>query len=105
MSVVGTLLLQIGEVGQKFDQKKSFNMEEEACKESDSDQVDGSVDEKDEHLLVEEKGHQSYDNNWIITFEQFLASILTEPALVDHFSEKIDLQVSIFFVIICASGL
>jgi len=93
VSVVGTLLLQIGEVGQKFDKRKSFNMEGGETLE-EGDQVDGSV--KDESIAgVDEKDHKTHDKNWSITFEQFLASILTEPALVDHFSEKIDLQVSL----------
>ena len=62
----------------------------------EGDQVDGSVADKDESIAgVDEKDHKTHDKNWSITFEQFLASILTEPALVDHFSEKIDLQASI----------
>jgi len=83
VSVVGTLLLQIGEVGQKFDKRKSFDKEFEETVEV-GDQVDGSVAGKDD---------KSNEQNWTISFEQFLASILTEPALVEHFSDKIDLQV------------
>eukprot|EP00090_Calanus_glacialis_P045840 TRINITY_DN8748_c0_g1_i2.p1 TRINITY_DN8748_c0_g1~~TRINITY_DN8748_c0_g1_i2.p1 ORF type:complete len:615 (-),score=183.06 TRINITY_DN8748_c0_g1_i2:416-2260(-) len=90
VSVVGTLLLQIGEVGQKFEKRKTYNLEEEGG--TDVDDVDGTVDTQSEESKVEEKGEKPYDNNWSITFEQFLASILTEPALVDHFSEKVDLQ-------------
>ena len=68
-----------------------MNLEEEVGKD-----VDGTVDTKFEEFENEEKvaNSEPYDNNWSITFEQFLASILTEPALVDHFSEKVDLQVS-----------
>jgi len=81
VSVVGTLLLQIGEVGQKFDKKRSLDLVEPD--ESRSDDVDSSnveeVKDSDEH-------------GWSISFEQFLASILTEPSLVDHFSVKTDLQ-------------
>ena len=69
-----------------------MNLEEELGK--DVDDVDGTLDIKFEELQVEEKSAKPYDDNWSITFEQFLASILTEPALVDHFSEKVDLQVS-----------
>jgi len=89
VSVVGTLLLQIGEVGQKFDKKKTLNLEEEA---GEVDSVDGAVDIRFEELQVDDKGAKLHDNNWSITFEQFLASILTEPALVDHFSQKVDLK-------------
>jgi hypothetical protein len=69
-----------------------LNLEEEVGK--DVDDVDGADEPKVEELQVEEKSAKPYDDNWSITFEQFLASILTEPALVDHFSEKVDLQVS-----------
>ena len=69
-----------------------MNLEEEVGK--DVDDVDGADEPKVEELQVEEKSAKPYDDNWSITFEQFLASILTEPALVDHFSEKVDLQVS-----------
>ena len=69
-----------------------MNLEEEVGK--DVDDVDGADEPKVEELQVEEKSANPYDSNWSITFEQFLASILTEPALVDHFSEKVDLQVS-----------
>ena len=33
---------------------------------------------------------------WNISFEQFLASILTESVLVDHFSQGVDVQVFLF---------
>ena len=35
------------------------------------------------------------DPDWSITFEQFLASILTEPPLVQHFEEQIDINIAI----------
>ena len=79
-------------MGQKFEKRKTYNLEEEGG--TDVDDVDGTVDTQSEESKVEEKGEKPYDNNWSITFEQFLASILTEPALVDHFSEKVDLKVS-----------
>jgi hypothetical protein len=79
-------------VGQKFEKRKTLKLEEEVGKVDDD--VDGAVDTKFEELQVEEKSAKPYDNDWSITFEQFLASILTEPALVDHFSEKVDLKVS-----------
>ena len=100
VSVVGTLLLQIGEVGQKFEKRKTLNLEEEEGK--DVDDVDGAVDTKFEELQVDEKSAKPYDNDWSITFEQFLASILTEPALVDHFSEKVDLTVRYCYLLKCA---
>jgi len=35
------------------------------------------------------------DLDWSITFEQFLASILTEPPLVKYFEEEIDINIAI----------
>jgi hypothetical protein len=85
---VGTLLLQIGEVGQKFGKRIPAPAEVE-------EEVTQSVgdDEQKVDLDVEEKlcKNKKIDGNWSITFEQFLASILTEPALVEHFSERSDL--------------
>merc|ERR1712025_1143893 len=89
VSVVGTLLLQIGEVGQKFDKKKIVGTEEEVAQVVDN--VDGN-DNQVQQVDIEEKVCKTHDNNWSITFEQFLASILTEPALVEHFSVKTDLK-------------
>eukprot|EP00092_Neocalanus_flemingeri_P012003 GFUD01012940.1.p1 GENE.GFUD01012940.1~~GFUD01012940.1.p1 ORF type:complete len:1138 (+),score=342.79 GFUD01012940.1:127-3540(+) len=89
VSVVGTLLLQIGEVGQKFGKMKSSFVEDEETLEG-GDQVDVSEDEK-----TDNKAPKSDDKEWSITYEQFLASMLTESALVDHFSERLDLQVAL----------
>ena len=93
VSVVGTLLLQIGEVGQKFDKGKNVQNYD---KEPGKDQVDGVVDESNEKASVIEEKEVKTEKNWSITFEQFFASILTEQSLVDHFSEKTDLQVKTF---------
>jgi len=90
VSVVGTLLLQIGEVGQKFGKKKLAHLEEGEVAHVVDDF--GATCTKTEDLNIEEKVCKSNNTNWSITFEQFLASILTEPALVEHFSEKTNLQ-------------
>ena len=66
VSVVGTLLLQIGEVGSKIDKQLKLG--------------DG------------DSGDNNNENEWKITFEQFLASILTETALVEHLSQKVNLE-------------
>merc|ERR1711868_362388 len=68
VSVVGTLLLQIGEVGKKFEKVK--------LEDGDSQEVTQGGSEKD----------------WKITFEQFLANILTEEILVEQLTKKVDLE-------------
>ena len=58
VSVVGTLLLQIGEVGHKIDKMKMVSDYEDAAKEAND--LKNNV-----------------NDIWKITFEQFLASMLT----------------------------
>ena len=79
VSVVGTLLLQIGEVGQRV--KRSMSMQ--AIKESGD--VTSENQKTDEDCIEED------DNDWSITFEQFIASFLNESALVEYFDRKIDI--------------
>ena len=79
VSVVGTLLLQIGEVGQRV--KRSIS--KQAIKESEDDVGDNPKTEED--------SKKEDDNNWSITFEQFIASFLNESALVEYFDRKIDI--------------
>ena len=83
VSVVGTLLLQIGEVGQKLDKRKSQD-----------ENLDENLDETQENKPGEKSKIQT-DKGWTITFEQFLASILTESTLVDQLSKKTDLEVAL----------
>jgi len=119
VSVVGTLLLQIGEVGQKFgkaqgqanheqklESKEQQHQQPENCDKSNN--CDTSSDTSappaghsgdDENTLnlgentVKPDENRNTDGwNWNISFEQFLASVLTEPALVDHFSAPTSIQ-------------
>uniref|UniRef100_A0A3B3V273 TBC1 domain family member 9B n=1 Tax=Poecilia latipinna TaxID=48699 RepID=A0A3B3V273_9TELE len=48
----------------------------------------------DDTVLVsgEERRGSTLDADWSITFEQVLASLLTEPALVEYFERKMDIQ-------------
>uniref|UniRef100_A0A3Q2PVK8 Uncharacterized protein n=2 Tax=Fundulus heteroclitus TaxID=8078 RepID=A0A3Q2PVK8_FUNHE len=51
----------------------------------------------DDTVLVsgEHRRGSTLDADWSITFEQVLASLLTEPALVEYFERKVDIQVKI----------
>jgi len=94
VSVVGTLLLQIGEVGQQFSGK---NLASGADKEELPPglvQLGGG----DEELASKKNGKREdlgEEGGWSITFEQFYASILTEPSLVDNFSQRTDIEASL----------
>ncbi|XP_023334555.1 TBC1 domain family member 9B [Eurytemora carolleeae] len=108
VSVVGTLLLQIGEVGERLDRKSA---ERKLLLESEPHITEGTPelaeDASGEAATVKESGaasspatsSEAVDENknsagavWNISFEQFLASILTESVLVDHFSKGVDIQ-------------
>lgn len=69
IAAVATLLLQIGEVGKQF-----------RC---------------GEDLPIECSCSSFLDSNWTITFEQLLASMLTEHALVNYFEQQVDLTPAI----------
>jgi len=73
VSVVGTLLLQIGEVGHKIDKMKMVSDYEDAAKEAND--LKNNV-----------------NDIWKITFEQFLASMLTEPVLENHLKQQINIE-------------
>jgi len=67
IATVATLLLQLGEVGKQF-------------RSGDSLPVIST---------------SQMDSSWFITFEQLLASVLTESALVNYFEQLIDLTQTI----------
>lgn len=93
LATVGTLLLQIGEVRKKLALQKA-EMIAEAMLESASNSVaDESQKLKDEKLqkYKDEKSlaiDVDSQSDWMINFEQVLASILTEETLVAYFEQK-----------------
>uniref|UniRef100_A0A7N6BTJ8 TBC1 domain family member 9B n=1 Tax=Anabas testudineus TaxID=64144 RepID=A0A7N6BTJ8_ANATE len=91
IATVASLLLRIGEVGKKFNNgsKKSESIDAQA--------LSGSLqceDIADDTVLIGGGLRQgsTLDADWSITFEQVLASLLTEPPLVDYFEKKRDIQ-------------
>ena len=90
--------VQIGEVGQQFSGKNLIAGSsergelpaglvslQEVVQLGGGDEEVASKNGKREDLLEGE--------GWSITFEQFYASILTEPSLVDNFSQRTDIEV------------
>ena len=78
---------QIGEVGQQFSGKNPASTERAELPPSLQDVVQlGGGDE--------EGASKNEGEGWSITFEQFYASILTEPSLVDNFSQRTDIEVN-----------
>jgi len=102
VSVVGTLLLQIGEVGQQFSGKNLASGTAEKgelppglVSLQEVAQLGGGDEEVASKNGKIKEDHLEDGEGWSITFEQFYASILTEPSLVDNFSQKSDIEASL----------
>uniref|UniRef100_A0A673A3V1 TBC1 domain family, member 9 (with GRAM domain) n=1 Tax=Sphaeramia orbicularis TaxID=375764 RepID=A0A673A3V1_9TELE len=114
IATVASLLLRIGEVGKKFSNnggKKSVAAVEQApplsAPEGDEDEASVSsysvvssgslrcedvADDDDAVLVGERRRGSTLDADWSISFEQALASLLTEAPLVDFFERKRDVR-------------
>jgi hypothetical protein len=110
------LLLKIGEVGRKVQSGEKMNrtmsnLESSANVKSDSGDKNEKVNDEAENSQIPRSATFSNDkeaasskiNNlnetakenepeWYITFEQLLASILTDNLLIDYFDNKYDLD-------------
>ncbi|XP_053165742.1 TBC1 domain family member 8 isoform X2 [Hemicordylus capensis] len=94
IATVTTLLLQIGEVGQRSSSSSTTGSDEfaedlqPAASTSDQDAVftDTAKSPKSAQSLPITEG------NWIVSFEQILASLLTEQALVNFFEKSLELK-------------
>ena len=86
--------MQIGEVGQRFSAKKAEDVEHVPGLDSSqgAEQVENGADGAGSSRR-ESKELKEGEEGWSITFEQFYASILTEPSLVDNFSQRFDVEV------------
>ena len=129
IAMVGTLLLQIGEVGKKFSGKKNGGEAAQTPSQPAEEQGpnllhdtvienpdqgtnttenqpihDGKDSSPAKAAMIKDESNlknsemertksvgQMADPDWEITFEQFLASMLTEPELVNYFETKLDL--------------
>lgn len=80
ISLVGTLLLQIGEVGQRV--KDTI---------ARSKSIDEQIGKNPNSLPTSISSYQLNSGEWSVTFEQFLASFMNESCLVDYFDKQIDL--------------
>ena len=102
ISLVGTLLLQIGEVGQKVKDAQAQQMlmrsrsidREEVTKDVSEDITAPPVSYSSYDLanVVKETTETTENANpeWSVTFDQFVANVMNESCLVDFFDRKID---------------
>lgn len=104
MATVASLLLRLGEVGKRFNGKKGSVPKAQGA-EPEAQGVmpegGGTPEEQQKESRAEDsqqggaqgRGRGStVDADWSITFEQVLASLLTESPLVDYFERKRDVE-------------
>lgn len=94
VSIVGTLLLQIGEVGQKITrlQKQSSASSERRSPDCASSSSQPELPPQSAPQLAAHRDDDDDDDvGWAITFEQFLASVLNESCLVEYFDRQVDI--------------
>ncbi|KFV94876.1 TBC1 domain family member 9B, partial [Eurypyga helias] len=87
IATVASLLLRIGEVGKKFSNRPMRKPED--CK-ANSTQDPVSEEESPTSEQTARYG-STIDTDWSISFEQILASVLTETALVNYFEKKVNI--------------
>lgn len=119
IATVASLLLRIGEVGKKFHNgskkvagadvqapptvpqveeahTEGRSGESQVCQEAAATPASPQPEAASEGPLLvggtEQRQGSVLDADWSVTFEQVLASLLTEPPLVDYFERKRDIQ-------------
>ncbi|CAI5772080.1 Hypothetical predicted protein [Podarcis lilfordi] len=94
IATVTTLLLQIGEVGQRSSSSGSDDFTEDF-------QTEASTSDQDvvfTDTVKTPKNAESLpitDGDWIVSFEHILASLLTEQSLVNFFEKSLDLKLKL----------
>jgi len=96
IATVATLLLQIGEVGKRFSKcslSESSPTQPSECISAlpAANAMAGQPDSLD----LNRGSGSAIDFNWSMTFEQFLASMLTEQPLIDYFESQMDMMPAI----------
>ncbi|XP_063161026.1 TBC1 domain family member 8 isoform X2 [Candoia aspera] len=87
IATVTTLLLQIGEVGQSSSSSDGI---------SDDFQTEASTSDQDlvftDTVKISKNAPSPVTGDWIVSFEQILASLLTEQSLVNFFEKSLELK-------------
>ncbi|RXN01470.1 TBC1 domain family member 8 [Acipenser ruthenus] len=102
IATVTTLLLQIGEVGQRIRSLGSMSEESSVNDDGGDAAACSRVPEEDSVFMdardTARKNSQTStlsEGEWTVTFEQILASLLTEQSLVNFFEKPVDLKTRI----------
>lgn len=94
IATVTTLLLQIGEVGQRSSSSGSGSDEftEDLQPEASASDQDTVFTDTVKTTQKETQSLPVTEGNWIISLEQILASLLTEQSLVNFFEKPLELK-------------
>uniref|UniRef100_A0A452GTN3 TBC1 domain family member 8 n=1 Tax=Gopherus agassizii TaxID=38772 RepID=A0A452GTN3_9SAUR len=92
IATVTTLLLQIGEVGQRSSSLGSGSDEFTEDVQSEASDQDTVFTDTVKTTHKETQSLPVTEGNWIISFEQILASLLTEQSLVNFFEKPLELK-------------
>ena len=92
IATVATLLLKIGEVGKQFSAMSVSDSTPTQPLECSASSVTSAMPEKPDSLDLRRSSGSTVDDSWSITFEQFLASMLTEEPLVSYFESHVDVM-------------
>uniref|UniRef100_A0AAY4CBM4 TBC1 domain family member 9B n=1 Tax=Denticeps clupeoides TaxID=299321 RepID=A0AAY4CBM4_9TELE len=91
IATVASLLLRIGEVGKDDTSVSSYSVVSTGslqCEDITDDLVLIGCDK----VVSDRRRVSASEGDWSITFEQVLASLLTEPVLVDYFEKRGDIR-------------
>ncbi|KAM5227816.1 TBC1 domain family member 8 [Ctenodactylus gundi] len=93
IATVTTLLLQIGEVGQRSSSSGS-------CSQECTEELQASAPSPEQDSVFADTGHTAQDSqdfpeaegDWTVSLEHILASLLTEQSLVNFFEKPLDIK-------------
>ena len=90
-ATVSTLLLKLGEASRKFhnETSRSTTLSETTTTTKLEDNLVKNIVKS---ATISHSGDEDEKNEWIISFEQLLASLLTDNMLVAYFDTKYDLN-------------
>lgn len=89
IATVTTLLLQIGEVGQRSSSSGSDDFSDDFLTEASTSEQDQVFTDT---VKISKNVPSPLTGDWIVSFEQILASLLTEQSLVNFFEKSLELK-------------
>ena len=98
-ATISTLLLKLGDISRKVQDNidkthKNLTAIESSEIEKSLEILDLAIEDKEEQKEADETAEENSNDakTWYITFEQLLASLLTDNLLVQYFDAKYDLN-------------